>query len=691
MKRVSSEPSSASSTRAAGDAKSESPAHSVQAFRETVESVVIAVILAFLFRGFVAEAFVIPTGSMAPTLQGRHIDPFCPECQFDYRTGASEENDWGRGIVVETFCPICRYPFELVPRETVRRAGNVSNPRVQHELGLMRSPNLRSFNGDRILVSKFAYELASPERWDVVVFKYPGNAKQNYIKRLVGLPNELIRIRHGNIYSADLLFTTDSGIRGDEVPEGSIVEGLLTSTEVNDALRERFRQHGITLGANSRLEVIDRQDYPFTDQSQDVDTAWYLIDDEADRTYLLRSPESIEATRVIQVFSDFQIARKPPSRQLALLQVVHDTAYSSPTLKELGWPTRWQDRATGGPAWQTLPDGSGEKYEVEAGSETAWLRYRHIIPTEGEWDSILATGGLPDAIANQEGTLICDYYAYNDRTTAPSTTHLGDKQLGSHWVSDLAVEAEVDVQSIDGEGSATLTLDLVAGGVHFYCELDLATGQATLRRDDGEPFVGESGEISQTAEAATSVRGPGRYKFRFSNVDDQLRLWVNGKLIEFDGPTTYASRRDLLPQWSPDDPGDLAPVGIGARHAKLRVDRLSVWRDVYYLAIYSNSGMTDYRQSFSDIQVQDILRTPQRWPLTDLFTSRREVEFLMGPEHYFPLGDNSPQSQDGRRWGGEPYFEHDLLIGKALFIYWPHAWRSPIPYLPNFQRMGFIR
>ena len=37
--------------------------------RETVESIVVAVMLALLFRAYEAEAFVIPTGSMAPTLQ----------------------------------------------------------------------------------------------------------------------------------------------------------------------------------------------------------------------------------------------------------------------------------------------------------------------------------------------------------------------------------------------------------------------------------------------------------------------------------------------------------------------------------------------------------------------------------------------------------------------------------------------
>ncbi|HAY82231.1 MAG TPA: hypothetical protein DCY79_20695, partial [Planctomycetaceae bacterium] len=60
--------------------------------RETVESIVVAVILAFVFRTFVAEAFVIPTGSMATTLMGRHLDLVCEECGYNYRTGASSEN-----------------------------------------------------------------------------------------------------------------------------------------------------------------------------------------------------------------------------------------------------------------------------------------------------------------------------------------------------------------------------------------------------------------------------------------------------------------------------------------------------------------------------------------------------------------------------------------------------------------------
>ena len=63
-----------------------------------------------------------------------------------------------------------------------------------------------SFKGDRILVMMFPYDLpflpgsGPPERWDVVVFRYPEEPEVSYIKRLVGLPGETIRIYHGDVY-----------------------------------------------------------------------------------------------------------------------------------------------------------------------------------------------------------------------------------------------------------------------------------------------------------------------------------------------------------------------------------------------------------------------------------------------------------------------------------------------------------
>ena len=150
--------------------------------RETIEAFVVAFILALLFRAFIAEAFVIPTGSMAPTLMGAHKDLTCDQCGFEFQVGASLER---RGFqmtetVVAGICPNCRHT---------------------NTLDLANDGNHTTFSGDRILVSKFAYTLGDPERWDVIVFKFPGNPKQNYIKRLVGLPNEALTMYHGDIYS----------------------------------------------------------------------------------------------------------------------------------------------------------------------------------------------------------------------------------------------------------------------------------------------------------------------------------------------------------------------------------------------------------------------------------------------------------------------------------------------------------
>jgi len=152
--------------------------------RDTIESILFAFVLAFLFRTFEAEAFVIPTGSMAPTLYGRHKESNCTACGFHIVVGASQEVIADTGYLTEgarirsAICPNCGF----------------QNDQLYHAL---------AFNGDRILVNKYPYEFGEPHRWDVFVFKYPEGPQTNYIKRLVGLPNETLRIRGGNLYRVE--------------------------------------------------------------------------------------------------------------------------------------------------------------------------------------------------------------------------------------------------------------------------------------------------------------------------------------------------------------------------------------------------------------------------------------------------------------------------------------------------------
>jgi len=54
--------------------------------------------------------------------------------------------------------------------------------------------------GDRLLADKFSYRLHPPQRGDVVIFYYPKDPTQIYVKRIVALPSETVEIRNGDVY-----------------------------------------------------------------------------------------------------------------------------------------------------------------------------------------------------------------------------------------------------------------------------------------------------------------------------------------------------------------------------------------------------------------------------------------------------------------------------------------------------------
>lgn len=55
-------------------------------------------------------------------------------------------------------------------------------------------------NHDRLFINKFVYHITSIERGDVVVFHYPRDPEKSYIKRVIGLPGDTIRISQGRVF-----------------------------------------------------------------------------------------------------------------------------------------------------------------------------------------------------------------------------------------------------------------------------------------------------------------------------------------------------------------------------------------------------------------------------------------------------------------------------------------------------------
>ncbi len=223
--------------------------------RNNLESIAIAVVAVLLLRQVVVEAFKIPTGSMAPTLVGVHKEVRCERCGYIFTVGKGNTRSSG-----SITCPNCLHEWKGASRYyhgpgcsgrlRFRWPGWLWNQVVSARCGASvtgtDAANRVLRGGSRIFVNKFIYWFRKPERWEVIVFRYPyvdvscpecgwddevrvGDKiecdwcratpdsledlqcpvcstedlriqRKNYIKRLVGRPGETVTIRNGDIY-----------------------------------------------------------------------------------------------------------------------------------------------------------------------------------------------------------------------------------------------------------------------------------------------------------------------------------------------------------------------------------------------------------------------------------------------------------------------------------------------------------
>jgi signal peptidase I len=556
--------------------------------RDTVEAIVVAFILALGVRGFLVQAFVIPTGSMAPTLMGRHKEVACPQCGFTYAVNASMEVDLhgsqSRGTrVASGVCVNCRYKDNLAAKP--------------------------SYSGDRILVLMFPYDLPDlpgsrpPSRWDVVVFRYPEEPEVSYIKRLVGLPGETIRIAHGDIY--------------------------------------------------------------------------------------VKQPDS----------ERFELVRKPLYHQSAMQINVYDDRYRPKLMANRPEWRRWRSEGQQKAGWKG-GEGFESRFEASAESSGDWaeLRYQHLVPDAEQWGALLNDRQLPRP---PRSTLVTDFYSYNTSMPAQADqTPLESLEASAwsqpHWVGDLTLEASLEIKDAKADGA--VRLELVKAGIAHRCTINLESGEAVFTR--GKEELGR---------CPTVLKGPGRHRLAFANVDDRMTLQVDGYAVGGEGFAYDLKEAVPIPTGA-----DLSPAAVATRGASVVASDLVLKRDIYYTL---EPGKIDYSmlrgyEVLDQLDLFDFLSDPAKFSVLGDQVDHHGDDYQMGADRFLMLGDNSPQSSDSRGWHTRDSqwsdmdrkrweVPRELLTGKAFFVFWPHLvpfgfdlrWNVDVPLMvrPYLERMKWIR
>jgi signal peptidase I len=628
--------------------------------RETVESLAVAFVLALLFKAFIAEAFVIPTGSMAPTLMGAHKDIKCEECGNQFQCGASDEfTETGapkQRAVVGVTCPLCRKP-------------QIADPN--------RDSNHATFSGDRILVSKLAYVFSKPRRWDVIVFKYLLDARLNYIKRCIGLPSETIRIRDGDIY-------------------------------IQKRLQEKQAEKNQPATLNGPFEIARKPPFVVLAMAQKL----------YDSKHLAKSLIAAGVPNAWQPFPLEKDANPAGSWKIDQDGPEWNAMISNVSAGSTHW-MRYYHRVVDPIAWAKIESTKQLAAPMAAQSSrliTDFTAYNAAYYVD-----------RPDSIAEPYRDFVTRTMRDITRRSFSISQSVPTENDGVHWTGDLAVEADF----VTTAGTQSIAFLLVEAGVEHECRIDLKSGLATATvMLDGvvvDAFGTNNKATLKNANSQTSIRSGGRHRVRFANVDNTLNLWVDGKHVPWEVtgnmfPEGYQLSSARLPKTSPTNPLDAAPVAIGVEGGGAEVFRCQVFRDIYHIACSNgNNGLYDYRELPRSLRESStaegsvryardvhnttlevllremskeaicrnlILSDANQWSNSCMATARQTVDFRMEDDWFFPMGDNSSASSDGRIWGHTP---ERLMIGRAVMVFWPHYWNAPIPFVPNVQRMGLIR
>jgi len=492
-------------------------------------------------------------------------------------------------------------------------------------------PTLRGdpSEGDRILVSKLYYSLHEPERWDIFVFYCPPKPDKHYIKRLAGKPGEKIRIYNGNLYVNGKITHKPQNIQ-DTMWRKLADERILATAELLNKLNaERAaltRFSPAMSGFNSWSAAAAALEY---------EQQLRLLENGAPAGSIYKRAARHAESTIPKKWASMNFPRgRPPGGH---------SAYERAQFRR--WYSHWlKARREADAKIDKLNEqySAGHDELLREGMAKAWDTRGFEIGRDGRMRA--TTDG---ATATYRRKIIDGRFSDHIEFITSDRTALTNPRIGSagrNRVGDVKLELDLFVPGSSG----TTTLTLNGNGMEYEVEMNFmysmyspADAERTERfilKRDGRKVAGSAASSYRTRP---TTRHPGAevpLHVVVTNVDGIFSVEVNGSGVLQDNYTEVKP-----PEGQPSS------IRLGASK-NIVFDNIEISRDVYYTKMGPRpiGGGT--------------------WG--------KDAVYALGDGEYLALGDNSPNSLDGRDWGPVP---KENIVGKAFFILTP------------FRRLGFLK
>ncbi len=586
----------------------------LRSLTELGSSFVIAVLL---LRGLILEGYMVSTGSMAPGLLGFHKQVCCPECDYLFAFGVSFDDSVGSETLAAAHADVS---------DTYATCPNCG--KVNINVGAVPRNH-----GDQLLVHKHVFDLRRPRRWERVVFRNPSSPGESYVKRVVGLPGETIRIVDGDLYVGGLIARKSYEIQSDMKIPVFDMSHLPTA----DDWELPWRMTGVWEFANGGSSG---ENGPLKDLNGPVDRSEVSQSGAAAENWL--------EFHNWRWFGGEHIAEVP-------LPAVHALADWNQFLERFDRiPVSWAAR-------------------IEYDRDAQVLRCRGVMPPRMQQDLVnhatspVFQNAVYRLAALSHVTPATDRYGYNAMVSSPEFS-----------VSDLFLQTKLSWTT----APETIRVKVPVRNNVFELYLDLGAGVAILVDDSSRKVVRRGPFL---APVLSSEPGRGALTVEASNFDQRVLVAINGELAfePYDVPATVEQALAFQ-----DSVAAVERPGGGELHSDREQHRREIAAQQSRLALGAVGG--DVR--IDDLKLsRDVYYTPGRRK------HAVDTDFAVPADCYFVHGDNSPVSFDSRSWDepcvphrllvGKPFVVHLPSQPGRLSI----GGRELSIRIPDFGRMRYIR